>query len=104
MLTRNTDISTCSASSLALLALTVLFAAVIGGLPFSHQLFHESLVEPENCPAYLLQSGLSLLFWSLVLVLVALNASESSPSAPRTVPLPLFTPRFTHPNRGPPRC
>ena len=104
MLTRNADISTCSASSLALLALTVLFAAVIGGLPFSHQLFHESLVEPENCPAYLLQSGLSLLFWSLVLVLVALNASEPNPSAPRTVPLPLFTPRFTHPNRGPPRC
>ena len=104
MLTRKTDIPTCSASSLALLALTVLFAAVIGGLPFSHQFFHESLVEPEHCPAYLLQSGLSLLFGGLVLVLVALNASESSPSAPRTVPLPLFTPRFTYLNRGPPRC
>ena len=104
MLTRKTDIPTCSASSLALLVLTVLFAAVIGGLPFSHQFFHESLVEPEHCPAYLLQSGLSLLFGGLVLVLVALNASESSPSAPRTVPLPLFTPRFTHLNRGPPRC
>ena len=62
MLTRKTDISMRSAYSLALLALTVLFAAVIGGLPFSHQLFHESLVEPEHCPAYLLQSGLSLLF------------------------------------------
>ncbi len=104
MLTRKTDISIGSASSLALLALTVLFVAVIGGLPFSHQLFHDSLVEPENCPAYLLQSGLSLLFGSLVLVLVALNASESSPSALSTVPLPLFTPRFTHLNRGPPRC
>ena len=104
MLTRKTDISTYSASSLALLALTVLFAAVISGLPFSHQLFHESFVEPENCPAYLLQSSLSLLFWGLVLVLVALNTSEPSPSALRTVPLPLFTPGFTHLNRGPPRC
>ena len=104
MLTRKTDISTCSASSLALLALTVLFTAVIGGLPFSHQLFHESLVEPENCPAYLLQNGLSLLFGGLAFVLVALNASGPSPSALCTVPLPLFTPRFTHINRGPPRC
>ena len=104
MLIRKADISTYSASSLALLALTVLFAAVISGLPFSHQLFHESLVEPENCPAYLLQSGLSLLFGGLVLALVALSACEPSPSAPRTVPLPLFTPRFTHLNRGPPRC
>ncbi|MXX40842.1 MAG: hypothetical protein F4Y91_18445 [Gemmatimonadetes bacterium] len=103
MLTRKADVSIGSPSALALLVLTVLFAAVIGGLPFSHQLFHESLVEPENCPAYLLQSGLSLLFWGLVLALVAL-ASESNPSAPRTVPLPLFTPRFTHLNRGPPRC
>ena len=94
----------CSASSLALLTLTVLFAAVISGLPFSHQLFHESLVEPENCPAYLLQSSLSLLFGGLVPALVALNASEPNPSAPRTVPLPLFTPRFTHLNRGPPQC
>ena len=104
MLTRKTDISIGSPSALALLALTVLFAAVIGGLPFGHQLFHESLVEPENCPAYLLQSGLSLLFGGLALVLVALSASEPSPSAPRTVLLPLFSPRFTHLNRGPPRC
>ena len=106
MLTRKTDIPIGSAYPLALLALTVLFAAVIGGLPFSHQLFHEGLVEPEHCPAYLLQSGLSLppTFGSLVLVLVALNASEPSPSALCTVPLPLFTPRFTHLNRGPPRC
>ena len=104
MLTRKADISTYSVSSLPLLTLTVLFAAVIGGLPFSHQLFHESLVEPENCPAYLLQSSLSLLFWGLALALVALNAAGASPSAPRTVPLPLFTPRFTHLNRGPPRC
>ena len=104
MLTRKADISTYSVSSLPLLTLTVLFAAVIGGLPFSHQLFHESLVEPENCPAYLLQSSLSLLFWGLALALVALNASGASPSAPLTVPLPLFTPRFTHLNRGPPRC
>ena len=104
MLTRKADLLTCSASSLALLALTVLFAAVISGLPFSHQLFHESLVEPENCPAYLLQSSLSLLFWALALALVALNASEPNPSAPRTVPQPLFSPRFTHLNRGPPQC
>ncbi len=101
MLTRKTDLSP---RSLALLVLTVLFAVVIGGLPYSHQLFHESPVEPENCPAYLLQSGLSLLVGSLVLVLVALNAAESSPFAPCTVPLPLFSPRFTHLNRGPPRC
>ena len=104
MLTRKADISTYSVSSLALLTLTVLFAAVISGLPFSHQLFHESLVEPETCPAYLLQSSLSLLFGGLALVLVALSACEPSPSAPCTVPLPLFTPRFTHLNRGPPRC
>ena len=104
MLTRKTDLQTRSASSLALLMLTVLFAAVIGGLPFSHQFFHESLVEPENCPAYLLQSSLSLLFGGLALVLVALNVPDPSLSAPRTIPLPLFTPRFTHLNRGPPRC
>ena len=104
MLTRKADISIGSPSALVLLVLTVLFAAVIGGLPFSHQLFHESHVEPETCPAYLLQSGLALFFLGLALALVALNASESSPSAPRTVPLPLFTPRFTHLNRGPPRC
>ena len=104
MLTRKADVSIGSPSALALLALTVLFAAVISGLPFSHQLFHESLVEPENCPAYLLQSGLSLLFGGLALVLVALYTSEPSLSAPRTVPLPLFSPRFTHLNRGPPRC
>ena len=104
MLRRKTDISIGSASSLALLALTVLFAAVIGGLPFGHQLCHEGHVEPENCPACLLQSSLSLLFGGLVLALVALNASEPNPSAPRTVPLPLFSPRFTHLNRGPPRC
>ncbi len=104
MLTRKADLSTCSASSLALLVLTVLFAAVSCGLPFSHQLFHESHVEPGNCPAYLLQSGLSLLFGGLALVLIALSVSEPSPSAPRTIPLPLFTPRFTHLNRGPPRC
>ena len=84
MLTRKTDISIGSPSALALLALTVLFAAVIGGLPFSHQLFHESLIEPENCPAYLLQSGLVLFFGGLALALVVLNASASSPSAPRT--------------------
>ena len=104
MLTRKTDISTRSARSLGLLVLTALFAAVIGGLPFGHQLFHEPLVEPEHCPAGLLQSGLSLLFWGLPLGLLALNASELGASAPRTVPLPLFTPRFTHFNRGPPRC
>ena len=104
MLTRKTDISIGSPSALVLLALTVLFAAVIGGLPFSHQLFHESLIEPENCPAYLLQSGLVLFFSGLALALVVLNASASSPSAPRTGLLPLFSPRFTHLNRGPPRC
>ncbi len=103
MLTRKTDISIGSASSLALLVLTVLFAAV-SGLPFGHQLCHESHIEPENCPACLLQSGLSLLFGGLALALVVLNASEPNPSALRTVPLPLFSPRFTHLNRGPPRC
>ena len=101
---RKTDISIGSASSLALLVLTVLFAAVSCGLPFGHELCHEDHVEHENCPACLLQSGLSLLFGGLVLALVALNAAESKPSAPRTVLLPLFTPRFTHLNRGPPRC
>ena len=107
MLTRKTDISIGSASSLALLALTVLFAAVSCGLPFGHQLCHGSHgshVEPENCPACLLQSSLSLLFGGLALALVALNAAEPNPSALRTVPLPLFTPRFTHLNRGPPQC
>ena len=107
MLTRKTDISIGSASSLALLALTVLFAAVSCGLPFGHQLCHESHeshVESENCPACLLQSSLSLFFGGLALALVALNASQPKPSALRTVPLPLFSPRFTHLNRGPPRC
>ncbi len=104
MLTRKANISIGSPSALALLVLTVLFAAVIGGLPFSHQLFHESLVEPENCPAYLLQSSLALLLGGLVLALVVLNAAESSPSALRTILFPLFSPRFTHLNRGPPRC
>ncbi len=104
MLTRKTDSSIGSASSLALLVLTVLFAAVSCGLPLSHQLCHEGHVEPENCPACLLQSSLSLLFGGLVLALVALNASEPNPSALCVAPLPLFTPRFTHLNRGPPRC
>ena len=107
MLRRKTDISIGSPSSLALLALTVLFVAVNCGLPFGHQLCHEgheSHVEPENCPACLLQSSLSLLLGGLVLALVVLNASEPNPSATRTVPLPLFSPRFTHLNRGPPRC
>ena len=104
MLTRKTDISIGSPSALALLVLTVLFAAVSCGLPFGHELCHEDHVEHENCPACLLQSGLSLLFGGLALALVALSASESKPSAPRTVPLPLFSPRFTHLNRGPPRC
>ena len=81
MLRRKTDISIGSASSLALLALTVLFAAVSGGLPFGHQLCHEGHVEPENCPACLLQSSLSLLFGGLALALVALNASEPNPPA-----------------------
>ena len=105
MLTRKTDRSPRSASTLALLALAALFAAIICGLPFSHQLFHEHecCVEPENCPAYLLQNSLSLLFGGLVLALVVLNASEPRPSAPRTVPLPLFNPRFTCFNRGPPQ-
>ena len=80
------------------------YAAVIVGLPLGHQLCHESLVEPEDCPAGLLQSGLSLLFWGLPLVLVALNAVALGPATPRTVPLPLFNPRFTYFNRGPPRC
>ncbi len=110
MLRRKADISIGSASALALLALTVLFAAVSCGLPFGHQLCHESHesheshVEPENCPACLLQSSLSLLFGGLALAVVALNALEPNPSALRTVPLPLFSPRFTHLNRGPPRC
>ena len=97
MLTRKTDIPIGSVYSLALLALTVLFVAVLCGLPFSHQLFHESLVEPEHCPAYLLQSGLSLLFGGLALVLVALNASEPSPSTPRTVPYPSLYPSQPRP-------
>ena len=65
-----------------LLVLIVLFAAAIGGLPFSHQLFHESLVEPEYCSACLLQSGLSLFFGGLVLAFVALNAPKLGRSAP----------------------
>ena len=104
MPTRKTNISMRSAYSLALLVLTVLFAAILCGLPFSHQLFHESLVESKHCSACLLQSGLSLLCGGLALVLVALNDSEPRSSARRTVPLLLFTPRFTHLNRGPPRC
>ena len=104
MLRRKTDISIGSASSLALLALTVLFVAVSCGLPFGHQLCHEGHVEPENCPACLLQSSLSLFFGGLALALVVLKASEPNPSALCTVPLPLFSPRFTHLNRGPPRC
>ncbi len=104
MLTRQKDISTGSVASLALLVLTVLFAVIIGGLPFSHQLFHESLVEPEHCLSCLLQSGLSLFFGSLALALAGLNAPELSRPAPRPVPFPLFSPRFTHLNRGPPGC
>ena len=98
MLTRRADLSTRSASSLALLALTVFFAAVSYGLPFGHQLCHESHesheshVEPENCPACLLQSSLSLLFGALALALVALNAAESNPSAPRTSTVTPFYP------------
>ncbi len=107
MLTRKANISIGSPSALALLVLTVLFAAVVGGLPFGHQLCHESHeshVEPETCPACLLQSSLALLLGGLVLALVVLNAAGASPSALRTILFPLFSPRFTHLNRGPPRC
>ena len=88
---------------LALLALTALFAAVVVGLPFGHQLFHEGLIEPEHCPVHLLQTGLVLLSGALALALLALDPPEPNPSIQRTVPLPLFSPRFTCPNRAPPR-
>lgn len=104
MLTRKTDIPLRSAHSLGLLVLIVFLAAIFCSLPCSHHLFHDSLVEPEHCPAHLLQSALSLLFGGLVLAFAVLNAPKLGPSAPRTVPLPLFNPRFTCLNRGPPRC
>ena len=89
--------------SLALLALVALFAAVIVGLPLGHQLFHDSLVEPEHCSVCLLQAGLALLGSACALALLALTSGQSTPALARTVPLPLFSPRFTCPNRAPPR-
>ena len=100
MPTRKTDIP---AHPLALLALIALFVAIIVGLPFGHQLFHESLIEPEHCPVHLLQTGLVLLGGALALVLVALTEPEPGRALPHAVPLPLFYPRFAYPNRGPPR-
>ena len=100
MPTRKIDIQ---ARPLALLVLVALFVAMVVGLPFGHQLFHESLIEPEHCPVHMLQTGLVLLGGALALVLVALTAPEPGPVVSRAVPLPLFSPRFTCPNRAPPR-
>ena len=98
MLSRTIDIKP---RTVALFALTALFAAVVVGLPFGHQLFHDSLVEPEHCPVHLLQAGLVLLSWALALVVF--TVPESAPSVQRTVPLLLFSPRFNRSNRAPPR-
>ena len=89
--------------SLIFLALTALFVALVVGLPFGHQFYHEGLVEPEHCPVHLLQTGLVLLGCALVLALVVPNAHECGPAVTRTGSLPLFHPRFTCPNRPPPR-
>lgn len=98
MLSRTVDIRP---RTLALIALTALFAAVVIGLPLGHQLFHDSLIEPEHCPVHLLQTGLVLLVWGLFVVV--LNGRESTLPALRTVPLLLFSPRFNSANRAPPR-
>ena len=99
MILLRTDIQ---AHQLALLALIVLSVAMVVGLPIGHHHFCDSPNESEHCPVYLMQTGLVLLGGALILVLAALTAPEFGPAKPRVVPLPLFSPRFTCPDRAPP--
>ena len=101
MLLLRTDIQ---AHQLALLALIVLCVAMVVGLPIGHHHFCDSPNESEDCPVYLMQTGLVLLGGALMLVLAALTApAPPRPTASRAVPLPLFSPRFTCPDRAPPQ-
>ena len=100
MLLLRTDIQ---AHQLALLALIVLCVAMVVGLPIGHHHFCDSPNESADCPVYLMQTGLVLLGGALMLVLAALTAPEPVPTGPRAVPLPLFSPRFTCPDRAPPQ-
>ena len=98
MLLLRTDIQ---AHQLALLALIVLCVAMVAGLPIGHHHFCDSPNESEDCPVYLMQTGLVLLGGALMLVLATLTVP--APTGPRAVPLPLFSPRFTCPDRAPPQ-
>ena len=92
------------AHQLALLALIVLCVAMVVGLPIGHHHFCDSPNESEDCPVYLMQTGLVLLGGALMLVLAALTApAPPRPTGPGAVPLPLFSPRFTCPDRAPPQ-
>ena len=88
---------------LASLALIALCVATIVGLPMSHHHYCDSLNESEFCPVYLMQTGLVLLGGALILILAARTTPELSPAISFAVPLPLFSPRFTYPDRAPPR-
>lgn len=100
MLLRRNDIQ---ADPVALLAVIVLCVVMVVGLPIGHHHFCDSPNESEHCPVYLMQIGLVLLGGALMLVLAALTAPEPVPTGPRAVPLPLFSPRFTCPDRAPPQ-
>ena len=86
---------------LALLAVVAVFVGMIVGLPIGHHHICDGLNESEHCAVHLLQTGLLLLGGTLLLV--ALTASEHVPANTRVVTAPLFSPRFTCPNRAPPR-
>ena len=88
--------------SLIVLALIALSVIVIVGQPFGHQHSHECLVELQFCSVCLLETGLALLGCALVLALLVPKSQECGPVFTRTVPLRLFQPRFTCPNRPPP--
>ena len=89
--------------SLTVLALIALSVILVVGQPFGHQHSQECLVELELCSVCLLGTGLALLGCALVLALLVPKIQECGPVFTRTVPLRLFQPRFTCPNRPPPR-
>ena len=76
---------------------------MIVGLPMGHHNYCDSLNESEVCPVYLMQTGLILLVGAPVLILAERTTPEPSQAISFAVPLPLFSPRFTYPDRAPPR-
>ena len=100
MFKHKTNIQAHPLASLALIALCV---AMIVGLPMGHHHYCDSLNEPEFCPVYLMQAGLVLLGGAPIVILAARTTPEPRPAVSFVVALSLFSPRFTYPDRAPPR-